>query len=131
MYIIVIKNEFYLCIYFTILILIYSISYLTGGTDFTPALSQELSFTALQKQNPCFTFTALQDAAAEDIEFFNVVLTNPNGITIGTPSQTSITINDDNDGKLLCIYIYICGNIYDNVFYLNIINSNKVVNSIF
>ena len=66
----------------------------TVGTDYT-ATAGTLTFAANQMSRT-FSLTTLQDAAAEGPETLILTLSNPGGsATLGAPSATTVTINDD------------------------------------
>ncbi len=66
----------------------------TAGQDYQ-AFSQRIQWTNGQSGPQAIEIPILNDAVREDGEAFGVVLSNPAGATLGTPSQISVSIVDD------------------------------------
>ena len=69
----------------------------TAGPDFTP-----LSITVtleIDATHICYDIETTDDDIVEPIELFEVVLSNAERISIGSPSSLMIRIRDDGDSK--------------------------------
>ena len=73
----------------------------TAGSDYE-AGPYTVTFTAGQT-NAILTVSTMDDNTTELSEYFNVMITSvdrPNGVNIGAPSTSVITIVDDEEGNV-------------------------------